>query len=187
MSRWADQKISIAFVKMLRTRSMDDITVIEVCEKAGVNRQSFYYHFKDMGELLEFIIRNKLEKFIPKDNIYGKWPNQLEKVLAYSKKYRDIILNIYKSSYQARFIDIIKNYAEQLSKDGLDQYLAFKSINLNDEEKEFLVNIRGMAFVGIYQLFIEKGLTEDPVKVAEWCGKVFRGSMEFIIEKFKEQ
>ena len=186
MSRWADQKISIAFVKMLRTRSMDDITVIEVCEKAGVNRQSFYYHFKDMGELLDFIIKNKLEMYLPKDKIVGKWPEQLEKVLAYSKKHRKIILNIYHSDYQAKFIGIIKNYAGELSKDALEQYLAFKDIKINDEEKEFLVSTRSMAFTGIYQLYIDKGLTEDPVKVSDWCGKVFRGSLEFIIEKFKE-
>ena len=66
MSRWADQKISIAFMKMLRTQSVDDVTVIKVCEKAGVNRQSFYYHFKDMNELIQYIVRNKLENTSPK-------------------------------------------------------------------------------------------------------------------------
>ena len=55
MSRWADQKISIAFVKMLRKQPVDDVTVIKVCEKAGVNRQSFYYHFKDKYDLVNWI------------------------------------------------------------------------------------------------------------------------------------
>ena len=186
MGRWADQKISIAFVKMLKTQTADEITVIKVCEKAGVNRQSFYYHFKDMGELIRYIVKDKLERYIPKDNIYKKWPEQLERVLAYSKKHKERILNICKSSYKAEFLNILKEHAEYLLEEAVDQYLKETETKIIDEERVFLVKTCSLTFVGIYQLFVEKGLTEDPAQVSAWCAKVFKGSLKFIIEKSQE-
>ena len=139
MSRWADQKISIAVIKMLGTQSADDITVISVCEKAGVNRQSFYYHFKDMGELIRYIITDKLDKYIPKDNIYKRWPEQLENVLTYSQKHKKRILNIYNSSYEAVFLDILREHAEYLMEAAVDQYLKETDTEIDEEERIFLV------------------------------------------------
>ncbi|MDO4859574.1 MAG: TetR/AcrR family transcriptional regulator [Bacillota bacterium] len=186
MSRWADQKISIAFVKMLRKQPVDDVTVIKVCEKAGVNRQSFYYHFKDMNELIQYIVRNKLEKYIPKENIYHRWPECLEKIFDYSRKHKSIILNIYNSSYKADFIITLNNYSNFLVKHALEQCLRETKTKIDKEEIAFLETITGLTFVGIYQLYLENGLTEDPAKVASWCAKVFRGSFGFIIAKSKE-
>ena len=186
MSRWADQKISIAFMKMLRTQSVDDVTVIRVCEKAGVNRQSFYYHFKDMNELIQYIVRNKLEKYIPKENIYHRWPEYLEKIFDYSRKHKSIILNIYNSSYKANFLITLNSYSDFLVKHALEQYLRESKTKIDSEEIAFIEKTASMTFVGIYQLFLENGLTEDPAKVVSWCVKVFTGSFGFIIAKSKE-
>ena len=42
-----------AFLELLEKKELAYITVKEICEKAGVNRSTFYLHYETIGDLLE--------------------------------------------------------------------------------------------------------------------------------------
>lgn len=48
--------LSTALFSLLETTPYEKITVIDICEKAMVHRATFYNHFKDKEELLEYTI-----------------------------------------------------------------------------------------------------------------------------------
>ena len=52
--------IADTFKELLLKNSMEKITVKEICEKAGVIRPTFYNHFADKYEVLEYIIRTDI-------------------------------------------------------------------------------------------------------------------------------
>ena len=41
-----------ALLLLLEQKDFDRITVKELCQKAGVNRTTFYLHYENMGDLL---------------------------------------------------------------------------------------------------------------------------------------
>lgn len=47
----ATVKIENAFWSLLETERYSDITVLRVSQEAGINRNSFYYHYKDIDDL----------------------------------------------------------------------------------------------------------------------------------------
>ena len=47
----ATVRIENAFWKLLETESYSDITVLRISQEAGTNRNSFYYHYKDVNDL----------------------------------------------------------------------------------------------------------------------------------------
>ena len=47
--------IAFAFKELLLEKSIDKITINDITEKCGINRQTFYYHFHDIYELIEWI------------------------------------------------------------------------------------------------------------------------------------
>lgn len=49
----ATVKIENAFWKLLETEKYAEITVLRICQESGVNRNSFYYHYKDIDDLAE--------------------------------------------------------------------------------------------------------------------------------------
>jgi AcrR family transcriptional regulator len=68
--------IKKALIDLLLTESFNSITVKQICEKAEVNRSTFYTYFKDPDELLAAIeddtvqlILNSFNLEIPTDNI----------------------------------------------------------------------------------------------------------------------
>ncbi len=52
-----------AFLELLNTKDFEYITVKEICEKAGVNRSTFYLHYENIGELLDESIKYINRKF----------------------------------------------------------------------------------------------------------------------------
>ncbi|WP_040681814.1 TetR/AcrR family transcriptional regulator [Methanobrevibacter boviskoreani] len=52
-----DNALVEAFKKLLKTNSYDDIKIIDICREANIPRSTFYYHFEDKEELLEYFFK----------------------------------------------------------------------------------------------------------------------------------
>ena len=62
-----------ALLQLLEKKDFAFISVKEICQKAGVNRSTFYLHYENTNELLEETIERLNERFVssfPKDLIH---------------------------------------------------------------------------------------------------------------------
>ena len=57
-------KMDLALISLLKKKSLEYITVREICEKAGVNRSTFYLHYENIGDLLEETTRYLFNDFL---------------------------------------------------------------------------------------------------------------------------
>lgn len=111
-----------AFYNMLECYSLDDITVNQLCESAGVRRATFYKHFNDKNDFIIYLIKDMRDKF---DN--EKWnrdENPLitkeyylryaEAVVRYLLGREKAIRNLMKTSARGMFINMFieQNYLE---------------------------------------------------------------------------
>lgn len=46
--------------KLIKEKSLHKITIQDIVEESGLTRQSFYYHFHDICEIIEWICKNTL-------------------------------------------------------------------------------------------------------------------------------
>ena len=53
-------EIKDAFLKLFKKKEPEDITVIDLCRKAGVNRSTFYAHYSNIDLLIQEIIRDNV-------------------------------------------------------------------------------------------------------------------------------
>ena len=59
MQNLTRKAIMDSFVKLLNERPLHRITVKNIVEDCGVNRNSFYYHFEDIYGLLKWILEQE--------------------------------------------------------------------------------------------------------------------------------
>ena len=96
-----------ALLKLLEKKDFAYITVKEICEKAGVNRSTFYLHYETVNDLLEESARYIIDRFIeamphdttefmanlqtrPLEELYLVTPEYLTPYLNYIKAHRRI-------------------------------------------------------------------------------------------------
>lgn len=53
-----------ALIRLLAEKDIEFISVKEICEKAGVNRSTFYLHYETIGDLLEETTEYVLDRFL---------------------------------------------------------------------------------------------------------------------------
>lgn len=58
------EKIADAFLAMLAQKSIDKITVKDLVESCHISRQSFYYHFQDILEVVEWVIERTYQEIV---------------------------------------------------------------------------------------------------------------------------
>ncbi|MBQ4561699.1 MAG: TetR/AcrR family transcriptional regulator [Clostridia bacterium] len=57
-------KMDLALISLLGKKSIEYISVSEICTLAGVNRSTFYLHYENIGELLDEAARYLLDDFL---------------------------------------------------------------------------------------------------------------------------
>ena len=45
-----------SFIDLLKDRTFDEITITDICEKAGIHRTTFYNHFQNKNELFDALL-----------------------------------------------------------------------------------------------------------------------------------
>ena len=57
-------KLKEAFLELVQTEEPGDITVVELCEKTGLNRSTFYVHYDYMGQLIREVLMESIGRVI---------------------------------------------------------------------------------------------------------------------------
>ena len=106
-------KMDEAFLRLIEEKDLEFITVKEICNKAGVNRSTFYLHYETIDDLLSESLEymnghfldfmgQKDSAFIEgisqcqKEELYLVTPKYLEKYLEYVKSNRHLFENAVK-------------------------------------------------------------------------------------------
>lgn len=56
------ETISSTYLSLINRKSIDKVTIKDLVEECGISRQTFYYHFKDIIEVIEWTIDRNCEK-----------------------------------------------------------------------------------------------------------------------------
>ena len=130
MPPFAKREIKNSFIKLLTERPISQITVKDIVEDCGVNRNSFYYHFQDIPSLLEEIIVEMTAKVIENLPEESTFEEKVTAALEEIDSNKRMIYHIYGSSNR-------EFYEKQLMK--ICDYVTRTYIRSRDYSEKFLV------------------------------------------------
>lgn len=64
MAKFNEKAIMDCFLNMLKRKNIDRVTVTDICEECGINRNTFYYYFSDIYDVLDSVLIEETEKNI---------------------------------------------------------------------------------------------------------------------------
>lgn len=177
MSDVTKKALAISLKKLLSKRELSKITIKDITEDSGITRQTFYYHFVDVYDLIEWIFTNEVIKPIKKENdTYEKWQDGFLSIFYYVLDNASFIKNAY-NSISRKYVDgfIYKNTYELLKKVVDEEASGMK---IREEDKEFVAKFYQYSFVGIIQDWIQSGMQEKPEDLIEKISKILNGNFK---------
>lgn len=164
MSDTTEIALATALSEKMRTKPLGKITVTELTEAVGINRQTFYYHFKDVESLTWWFFKTSLENvFKNSPRQAGEdWANGLLKVFEYAASNKDIILNAVSADNHDMFDFYLKASIENLLAQVVKIREQVLNIKLTIESEDDLLDFVTYPFAYEAGIWIKKGMTYDP-------------------------
>lgn len=64
MAKFTKKAIMDCFLNMLKRKNIDRVTVTDICEECGINRNTFYYYFSDIYDVLDSVLIEETERIL---------------------------------------------------------------------------------------------------------------------------
>lgn len=64
MSQMTKQALANSLKSLLQKKTLNKITIKDIVDDCGVNRQTFYYHFQDVYDLVDWIFHHDFERLL---------------------------------------------------------------------------------------------------------------------------
>ena len=139
--------IAAAFFDMVRERGIDKITVKDLVESCHISRQTFYYHFQDLLDVVEWSSRRGIQRAVNMTMGVKDPELVLAKVVEITKENWQIVENLMSSQkreYIERiFASTLRGYTTELVSKNILQ------LNLGDGNAEVAVQFYSNGIVGV--------------------------------------
>lgn len=96
MAKFTKKAIMDCFLNMLKRKNIDRVTVTDICEECGINRNTFYYYFSDIYDVLDSVLIEETEKNIDitEDATFYETYSKAASVII---EYRAAVIHVYNS------------------------------------------------------------------------------------------
>ena len=159
MANLTERAIKEAFLKLLDEKPLNRITVKDIVEECGINRNSFYYHFPDMPSLVERIVTEGVDKIIAENNTIDSVEEGFHCAVLLMTNRRRAVLHIYNSVNRDIFERHLMKICSYVIKSYSDNVLS--GYALNERDREILINYYKCALFGISINWLENGMPGD--------------------------
>lgn len=159
MSGFTKEIIAKTLAELLDEKSMSKITVKDIVERCGVNRNTFYYHFRDIPDVVEYILKRKWDEILEEPQEKTSILECMEEMAAMVRNNRKMMLNVYKSVKRDAFLLYMNEVATYIITEYFDKN-PYK-LELNDEELTVLIQYYKCLFMGILIEWLDHGLEYD--------------------------
>lgn len=175
MSQVTKRALAASLIKLLSQKPLDKVTVKDIIEDCGVNRQTFYYHFKDIYDLVEWSCIEDASRALQGKKTYDTWQEGLQQIFEAVLENKPFILNVYRSVKQEQ----VENYLYSLTYQLIEGVVEEQSENLRvtEEQKKFIADFYKYSFVGVMLDWIKRGMKEAPEEIANMVCVTMHGNV----------
>lgn len=183
MAQTTKKALAASLKKLLCEKSLDKITVTDIVEDCEVNRQTFYYHFKDIYDLVEWIFTNEATKALDGKKTYDTWQQGILQIFEYVMQNKAFVTGTYHSINREHLDRYLYNETYTLLIDVIEEKAA--GITVRDDDKAFIANFYKYAFVGLMLEWIRTGMKEKPAAIVDKLTTLIQGDIIDALEKFR--
>ena len=181
MSDITKRALEASLKNLLLKKPLDKITINDIAEDCGISRMTFYYHFKDIYDLVEWSCMEDARRALEGKKTYDTWQQGFLQIFEAVQANRPFIMNVYRSVSREH----VETYLYRLTYELLIGVVREQAQGLNvpEEDQEFIAHFYKYAFVGLMLDWIRDDMRGDPQAIVSHLGKVVHGSVRAALER----
>lgn len=139
--------ISDAFLVLTKEKDIDKITVKDIVEKCNITRQTFYYHFQDIMDVIEWSMQQRMEEILSKSLKVTSVQEAVRILVSSVDKHPEIIIKLMNSQKREQTERLLINTIRSYMQEMIDKKELFMDMKRSD--LKMAIKFFSYAIVGI--------------------------------------
>lgn len=158
--------LAASLKKLMQNRPLDKIPIREIVDDCGVNRKTFYYHFANIYDLVEWMFKEEAIEVVKEYNLITNYEDAIRFSMDYIQKNqhvcnsaldalgRDELKRFFYNNFVATMRGIVDNFS--------------KNMVIPDDYKDFLINFYTESFASLLIQWIRNKENIDEEKFIKY-------------------
>lgn len=181
MAQFTKIAIVNTFVELLNEEPFDKITVTDIVNRCGVNRNTFYYYYQDMYALVDEMFRTETNRIIGEHREYASWQDGFLEATRFARENKTAIYHLYNSINRDR----LETYVYDVTYTTVSEYVKRQAegLDVSDEDIHDLSVLYSVALEGIAMEWLHEGMKRNPEAYIKNMARLLEGTTRFTLER----
>ena len=185
MANFTKQAIKAAFLELLDEKPLNKISVRDIVERCGINRNSFYYHFQDIPSLLGEIVTEQTDALIRQYPSISSVEECFSVAFHTARENRRAVMHIFNSANRDMFLQDTLRLCEYV----VSTYIStvFSGENIGVDDRRVVVQFMKCQLFGVWIDWVSGGMKEESLADLQRMVQLCRGVPELIVSHSSRQ
>lgn len=183
MAQFTKYALENSLKRLLLEKPLNKITVSDITEDCGINRMTFYYHFKDIYDLVEWVCLEDAKQALEGKRTSDTWQQGYLQIFLAVRENKPFVMNVYHCVSR----EMVEKYLSPLSESllmGVINELS-NGMVIREEDKTFIAQVYSYAFVGLMLDWIKGDMQDDPEELVSRFARVIYNDLNGALERFR--
>ena len=139
MPQFTKYALEASLKKLLLEKPLNKITIQDITEDCGISRMTFYYHFQDLSDLVEWACLEDARKALADKKTFDTWQQGFVQIFLEVRKNKPFILNVYRCVSREQVEKYLNPLTDSLLMGVINELSA--DMVVRDEDKAFIAQI----------------------------------------------
>ncbi len=175
MSDITKKAMEASLIKLLNQKPLNKITVSNITDDCGISRMTFYYHFSDIYELLEWSFDDIGKTVLKTDDKEKSWRDCLLDMFSKMRENRTLIMNVFRSVNKVK----LDGFLFQSLYGYINSFVesSAEGMRVSKSDCDFIANTVKYALIGTVENWINAGMKEDPQYIVDKLAELYADSI----------
>ena len=182
MSQVTKRALEQSLKNLLLKKPLTKITINDIAEDCGINRMTFYYHFKDIYDLVEWSCLEDAKRALAEKKTHDTWQEGFLQIFEAVRANKPFIMNVYRCVDREQVEKYLKPLVDHLIMGVIEEQSG--GMRVRDEDKEFIARVYSYIFIGLMLDWIKDDMKEDPALIVNRLALLIRDSLAGALSRF---
>ncbi len=159
MAQFTKQAIAKSFLKLINKMPLDKITIRDIVEDCGINRNTFYYHFRDIYDLMGYVFREETREALFRMGTDVTTEGRICTGMRFALENKRAIYHIYHSISRELFDGYLYDISLALMQRTVDERA--RDLPVTQTDKQLVSELLACTLMGSTLSWVAAGMREE--------------------------
>lgn len=182
-SRLTKRALEESLKRLLLTKPLNKITIADITSDCGISRMTFYYHFQDIYDLVEWACEEDAARAIAGNKTADTWQTGFLDTFLALRENKPFIASIYHDMSREQVERFLVPVVSDLVKSVVDEHAARRHVR--EQDRDFIARFFAHALIGTVLDWIARDMRDDPQQLVQRVATIADGAIETALDRLE--